>query len=181
MPSLSYQYLTLILLVCTCATTLATDSLGRSQNNPAPLHHKNLLKHRAPPLDSAFDYSTLTPCNDASVSSIPIYIKSREGRVRGDWNWTVKGRDSLPPFAVPTPPFPIPPSSDPYRIYYWISDDELSRDANWLGHVGLPYLAGMRLLYEKDVWQRGQVLFWRDWAGVMWAWGRDYDLYVSGA
>lgn len=90
MPSNSYQYLnTLILLACTCvATTLGIDSLGSTQNQATlPLlhhHNKNLLKHRAPPLDSGFDYSTLTTCKDASVSSIPIYIhKIQEGEGGG--------------------------------------------------------------------------------------------------
>lgn len=74
-----YQYLlTLILLACICPTTLATDSLGRTQN-PAPIHHKKLLKHRAPPLDSVFDYGTLRPCNDASVSSNPYMHIIHEG------------------------------------------------------------------------------------------------------
>lgn len=67
MPS-PYEYLTLILLLRTCAaTTLITDSPSKI---PTPLYpHKNILKHRAPPPDSVFDYSTLRVCEDRTVSS----------------------------------------------------------------------------------------------------------------
>lgn len=72
MPSL-YEYLKLVLLpLCTCATTLATDSPSKI---PA-LHHRNLLKHRVPPPDSSFDYSTLQPCADHTVSSNPLHGRS---------------------------------------------------------------------------------------------------------
>lgn len=75
---------------------------------PPPLHNNNILKHRAPPPDSAFDYSTLKPCNDASVSSIPLYIKIQEGgglrgtRI-GRWRvWT------LFPLRSPQTPLSLP-------------------------------------------------------------------------
>lgn len=87
-----YEYPTLILLIYTCAITLATDSPSKIPT----IHHKNLLKHRAPPPDSGFDYSSLVACNKDTVSSNFPHTQNPGGA-------RLAGESCLPPPPVPTP------------------------------------------------------------------------------